>query len=104
MIFFNFDPSSSSNDVVHILFGETTSQTELVNFLKDNRTDLFMLNAYPLVRKVFVKFNTPTFSSTSVERLFNYAKMVDLSQYNRLSNSNFEKRVVGRVNSKLQLD
>lgn len=104
MIFFNFDPSSSSNDVVHILFGETTSQTELVNFLKDNRTDLFMLNAYPLVRKMFVKFNTPTLSSASVERLFNYAKMADLSQFNRLSNSNFEKRIVGRVNSKLQFD
>lgn len=50
---FNYGPSVSG-DVVELLFGEVTPQSELVNFLRDPRTDLFVLNSYPIVREVLL--------------------------------------------------
>lgn len=96
--FFNFGSTDNVN-IIDRLFGETPPQTELLNFLKERRTDYHMPNSYPTVRELFLKSNTPTPSSASTERMFNRAKMTDLPQYNRLSATNFEIRVVSRANS-----
>lgn len=57
-----------------------------------------MLNEYPLIRKVFLKYNTPLPSSAPVERLFNYATMMNVPKYNRLTDKNFEQRVLEKAN------
>lgn len=45
---------------------------ELIQYLDDPRVDLSMLESYPFIRKIFLRFNTPLSTSESVERLFSF--------------------------------
>ena len=49
---------------------------------------------------MFFKFNTPLASSAPVERLFSFSGMVDSPPRNKLSDSNFEKLVLLKANSR----
>lgn len=73
-------------------FPSTQSKTigELVQYLSDPRQDLKMLDNYPSVRKLFIKFNTPIPSSAPVERLFSTANIILTSRRNQLSDLYFE--------------
>lgn len=75
------------------------AEIELKRYLQDPDTQLTMLKKYPMIKKVFLKFNTALPSSTPVERLFSYATMMGLPKYNRLSNSQFETRVLLKANA-----
>ncbi|XP_023314660.1 uncharacterized protein LOC106651121 [Trichogramma pretiosum] len=78
-----------------------TGCTELLRFLAEPpTTNLLDLNRFPKIRKIFLKFNTILPSSAPVERLFSYATMMNLPKYNRLSDSQFENRVLYKVNLK----
>lgn len=52
-------------------------EQDVLRFLSSPRSsaepDLFQLNQHPIVRKIFLKYNTPLTSSAPVERLFSYA-------------------------------
>lgn len=52
---------------------------------------------FPLIHKLFMRYNTILPSSAAVERLFSYATMTDIPKLSRLSDKNFECRVVARA-------
>lgn len=86
-------------DSMHCAFNHATSEVEVTRYLGDDSKDFAMLLKYPNIRKVFLKYNTPLPSSAPVERLFSYATMLDLPKFNRLTDCNFEKRVLAKVNA-----
>jgi len=47
---------------------------ELEEYLNDPLTDLEMLQKYPKMRKLFIRFNIPIPSSAPVERLFSIGR------------------------------
>ncbi|XP_057331849.1 uncharacterized protein LOC130671788 [Microplitis mediator] len=102
--FFEFTtfPGNTQETVLKVHnFG--TSDPELIyqQFLADKNNDISLLNSYPVIKQIFVKFNTPLPSSASVERLFSYATMFNLPKFNRLTDSNFERRVVMKCNASI---
>lgn len=84
----NPDESSAS------VFKENIIEIEILNYLKDPQTDLFMLNRYPSIKKLFLKYNTILPSSAPVERLFSFAGMIRRPKRRRISDALFEKLIM----------
>lgn len=84
-----FRPSSSQGEV----------KAEVTRYLKSNDKDLSMLDKFPLIRKIFLKYNVILPSSAAVERLFSHATLMNLPKFNRLTDENFEKRVLSKANA-----
>lgn len=76
-----------------------SASTELSRFLLDQRKDLEMLNNYPTIRELFFKYNTQLPTSAIVERMFNFAGLLDTPTRNRILPSNFEANVLIKTNS-----
>jgi hypothetical protein len=55
-------------------------------------------NAYYIVKKMFIRFNTAIPSSAAVERLFSIAGLIETSRRNRLSDAMFEKLTLIKLN------
>nr|XP_018912128.1 PREDICTED: uncharacterized protein LOC109040600 [Bemisia tabaci] len=76
----------------------TVAETEMAKFFSDPERDISMLNRYKYMKPVFVRLNTSLPSSGPVERLFSIATFIDSPRSNRLTNENFEKRVLLKAN------
>ena len=61
------------------------TQLQLMQYFADNRKDLSSLNSYPVVKKMFKRFNTCQTSSADVERLFSCAGVIQAGRRSRLS-------------------
>lgn len=79
-------------------FGTSDPEAMYQKFLAHKSSDFSILDLYPNVKRIFIKFNTPLPSSAPVERLFSYATMFNLPKFNKLSDSNFELRVIMKCN------
>ncbi|XP_043270083.1 uncharacterized protein [Venturia canescens] len=99
--FFDFGPTSVTFGRSSMVFRNEDPEVQIIQFTKEHSTDLILLDSYPLVKKLFIRYNTPLPSSDPVERLFSFATMMDLPKYNRLSDINFERRVLSVANAKL---
>ena len=64
----------------------------------DNRNDYTSLNAYTIIKNIFLKYNTPSPSSAPVERLFSFTTTTNLSKEERLTNKMFEQKIVLKAN------
>lgn len=98
--FFEFSSCDDQNTsiVENSTFGVNDREALFQRFLSETRTDMELLNLHPIVKNIFIKFNTPLPSSAPVERLFSYATMFNLPKFNRLNDDNFELRVLMRAN------
>jgi hypothetical protein len=67
-------------------------------YLSDNSREIDSLHKFPLVRKVFEKYNTPLPSSVPVERPFSLGGQILTLRRNRLSDFNFERQALLRAN------
>ena len=67
-------------------------------YLNDSRRDLKMLDDYPILKEVFMKFNCILSSSAPVERLFSISGLILCARRNRLADSKFEKLVTIKGN------
>ena len=56
------------------------------------------LHKYPIVKRLFILYNTVLPSSASVERLFSLGGLVLSSKHNRLADGRFEKLLLMRYN------
>lgn len=92
--YFNSDSDSDSQ------YNEPRSKAEFLisHFFVEESEDINLLERYPEIKNVFLKYNTPLPSSASVERLFSYATITNCPKANRLSDQMFEKRVVLKAN------
>ncbi|TKS92534.1 Zinc finger BED domain-containing protein 4 [Collichthys lucidus] len=78
---------------------------EVDSYLQSSETKL--VNAFqnlPLMKKVFLKFNTGVPASAACERLFSVGKDIFRPKRNRLSDATFEKLLLCRVNKHLLLE
>lgn len=76
-------------------------ESEVMRYLNDDRKNDSMLDEYPLVRNVYMRYNTTLASSGAVERLFSQSLMVFAPRRNRISDANFEKTLLLKYNKKL---
>lgn len=97
------NPAVSVPEIDFYEFEDTSVDTysaeqEVMNFLGFSGFGLETLNNFPNIKKIFLKYNTPTPSSAPVERLFSLGGIVLTPRRNRLSDSRFEMLVLMRFN------
>ncbi|WP_316399541.1 hypothetical protein, partial [Bradyrhizobium sp. 33ap4] len=83
--FFIFECPSPSTSC-----GNTGAHLDVLMFLYDPRADAAMLHGLPVVRRVFVKYNTSLCPTAPVERLFSLANLMLLPNRRRLDDGIFE--------------
>uniref|UniRef100_A0A8C4H9B9 HAT C-terminal dimerisation domain-containing protein n=1 Tax=Dicentrarchus labrax TaxID=13489 RepID=A0A8C4H9B9_DICLA len=74
-----------------------SAENEVIDYLR-SAYDLQILHQFPNIKKIFLKYNTPTPSSAPVERLFSLGGLVLTPRRNRLSDKRFEKLLLMRYN------
>lgn len=107
-IFFEFDSDSDSDldnrnySAPTACTNTTTPKTKaellMLHFFAEESEELNLLNRYPEIKRVFIKYNTPLPASAAVERLFSFATMTNLPRSHKISDQMFEKRVVLKCN------
>lgn len=71
--------------------------TEIAEYLKSG-VEIDMLNKFPRIKTVFLRFSTPPPSRAPVERLFSLGSLVLTPRRNRLSDRRFENILLLRFN------
>lgn len=92
--FFMFNDSASHAPTLP----RSKSLAEYLN--SPTTTNLSVVKADKIILDLFLKFNTPLPSSAPVERVFSFSTMLNVPKYNRLSDKNFEMRVLLKANIK----
>ncbi|KAI9553777.1 hypothetical protein GHT06_019041 [Daphnia sinensis] len=83
----NWIEDEEKKKVCKIQFKQLLSDTpdEVDFFLRDPETSIQMLDRYPAIKNLFIKYNTSISSSAPVERLFSQAALFLTVRRNRLS-------------------
>ncbi|XP_060857667.1 uncharacterized protein LOC132935209 isoform X1 [Metopolophium dirhodum] len=89
---YSLDRSASDNvHCVELNLNSTNEVTvQALSYLDSKNKDLDMLNTFPVVKKVFFKYNTTLPSSAPVERLFSSGSQILTPRRNRLQDKTFE--------------
>jgi len=74
-----------------------SAENEVMDYLR-SAYDLQVLHQFSNIKKIFLKYNSPTPSSAPVERLFSLGGLVLTPRRNRLSDKRFEKLLLMRYN------
>ncbi|KAL4153366.1 hypothetical protein QTP88_001199 [Uroleucon formosanum] len=87
--------NSSSNDELSTnehsaLRNSNLSSVEALSFLNSKVKELNILDSFPVVKQVFINFNTSIPSSAPVERLFSGAIQILTPRRNRLNDKHFD--------------
>ena len=93
------EKSSASLSEDFLLFDENNSskQEEVDFYLRDPEKDIAMLDRYPQIKNIFLKYNTPIPTSAPVERLFSQAAVVLTVRLNRLSDLLLEMLILLKI-------
>ena len=76
----------------------TKNDDEANQFIRDPDLELHSLHRYPVVKKVYLRYNTPVPSAAPVERLFSFASMIYAPKRQNLSSETFQKLVMLKAN------
>lgn len=77
---------------------DSTACNEVRKYLEDSDTSLKSLQAFPIIKKLFVKYNTTLPSSAPVERLFSQGGKVLTPSRNRMTDNHMEQVLLLRYN------
>lgn len=83
-----------------ILYLETvpTESNEVDLYLADQSRMVSILNMYPILTAMYIKFNAALPSSASVKRLFSVAGRIFTPPRSRVCDKNFERMLLLKVN------
>lgn len=73
-------------------------RAEVFRYLEDPRSEVGMLQYFPTVKAVFIRYNTNLCSSAAVERLFSFANLTLRPNRQRLNDELFEKLLLLKCN------
>ena len=73
-------------------------ELEVLQFLQDARKVVAVLNSYPTVKMLFLKFNSVLPSSASVERLFSFAGIITRPHRRKMGDKTFEQLLLLKEN------
>lgn len=86
----------------HPITTESESEEELQLFLKSKHSNIEMLNDYPKIKKLFIKYNTSLPSSASVERMFSVSGSVLTPQRGHLNDDTMEQQILLKINKEFR--
>lgn len=75
-------------------------ELEILQYSEDPSLDLKSLDRFPVIKEVFLRYNTCLPSSAPVERLFSFAEIVNAPRRHALSDTHFEQLVLLKSNGK----
>ena len=78
---------------------KSTVEIEILNYINSKNTNLDMLNNYPIIEMLFIKYNSILPSSAPVGRMFSIATNINKPKRNKLNDTNFELFVLLKANS-----
>ena len=92
--------STSSNTSAMMATGSGYSKCDLevLQYLDDLKRDLHMLNSYPIIKNLFLKYNSVLSSSAPVERLFSFAGMISWPHRMRMADQTFKRLLLLKAN------
>lgn len=67
---------------------------EILNFYHERDQNINILYKYPIIRRIYRRFNTTFSALRPVERLFSQALLMFTPRRNRISDDNFEKALL----------
>lgn len=73
-------------------------ELQLLQYLEDKRNNIEMLYDYNLVKQMFIRYNTNLPSSAPVERMFNFATLLNSSRRHAIADNLFEQLVFLKAN------
>ena len=73
-------------------------ELELLQYLEDKRTTIDMLHDYNFIKNIFIRYNTNLPSSAPVERMFNFATILNSSRRHAIADKLFEQSVFLKAN------
>lgn len=76
-------------------------EMNVLSFFEETSCNIEILNIYPTIKEMFIKFNTTLPSSAPVERLFSTAIQIFTARRNRLSDEMFGKLLFLKGNNTL---
>jgi hypothetical protein len=80
-------------------YGWLYLQFEFAHYLEDFENDLLMLNMYPYVEQLVLKYNTKLPPSAPVERLYSFGGIIRSAKRNKLSDNMFETLLFFKANA-----
>jgi len=95
--FFNF--ASKRAKVPSPTTAEEAAELELEKFLETSEDVKVLIEGFPLLKKVFIRSNTPLPSSAAVERLFSLSGLVLSSLRGGLSDDHLEMLILLKANA-----
>ena len=68
---------------------KSTVEIEILNYINSKNTNLDMINNYPIIKMLFIKYNSILPSSAPVERICSIATNINKPKHNKLNDTNF---------------
>lgn len=76
----------------------SSAEEEVQRYLQDPDKSLASLKMYPMIRDLFLKYNTTLPSSAPVERLFSQGGLIFTPHRNKMTDKHFEQALLLRYN------